>query len=100
MHIPIDDRDPLDPELLLRVPCRDDDVPEDAETHRRVAEGMVPWWAHERETTDLDCADRAPCSKPGCLPRRRLADRVVVEPALLRERGDPRHVIRVVDAPD
>ena len=77
------------PELRLRVARRDDDVVEDAEAHRAVVEGVVPRRAHEREPTDLDRADRAPRREPGRLLGRRLADRVAVEPALLRERCDP-----------
>ena len=100
MHVPVDDRDTLDAELRLRVTCRDDGVGEDAEAHRPIGERVVARRPHEREAAHLDGAHGAPCREPCRLPGGRLADRVAVEPALVREGRDAGDVVGVVGALD
>ena len=100
VHVPVDDRDPLQAELGLGVARGDDDVAEDAEAHRAVLEGVVPWWPDEREAAELDRPDRAAGRKPRRLVGRGLTDRVPVEPALVLDRLDPVDVRGVVHAFD
>jgi hypothetical protein len=48
VHVPVDDRDPLDAQRLTGVRHRDRDVVEDAEAHARVGDGVVSAGVHER----------------------------------------------------
>jgi hypothetical protein len=49
MDVEVDDRDPLEPEALLRGPRGNRGVVEHAEPHRAPGEGMVARRADERE---------------------------------------------------
>ncbi len=42
VHVPVHDQDALQPVDLLGVPGRNDDIVEDAETHRPVLDAVVP----------------------------------------------------------
>ncbi len=54
VHVVVDDRDPREPELRLRVARRDRHVVEHAEPHRLVGERVVAGRANEREAAAID----------------------------------------------
>ena len=98
MHIPVHDRDTLDPEHRPGVTGGDGDVPEHAEAHCAIWQRMVTRWPDEREAASLGRHDGAPCGKPRRLERRRAGRRVAVEPRLGIEHVDGLDVRRVVHA--
>ncbi len=88
VDVPVDDRDPFDPELHLRVAGGDSCVAEDAEPHRVRRHRVVAGRADECEAAELDGADGAAGGETGGLPRGRAAERVAVEPELLPQARD------------
>ena len=100
VDVPIDDRDPLDPQRVLGVTRCDRDVAEQAEPHRAVSEGVVPGWTGEREATRLHGLDRAARGEQRRLERGGIGDRVAVEPHRLLECGDALDVGGVVHTLD
>ena len=79
VHVEVDDRHPLEPELLLRVARRDRDVVDEAEAHRAVGQRVVAGRPHEREPAAVDRFERDPGRQRRRFPRGLRADRVRVE---------------------
>ncbi len=80
MHVPVDDRDALEPELALGDARRDGDVVEDAEAHRAAGERVMAGRPHEREPSAQRRLDRGARRERRRLVRRLGAERVAVEP--------------------
>ena len=98
VHVVVDDRDPREPELRLRVARRDRHVVEHAEAHRAVGEGVVAGRADQREAAAIDCLQGDPGREHGGLPGRLGRDRVVVEEQRQLDRLQEREVIGRVHA--
>jgi len=79
VDVPIEDRDPADAQLFLRVARRHDDVVEEAEAHRPVGERMVTGRANEREPAAVDGVERDARRERRRLPRGLRGDRVRIE---------------------
>jgi hypothetical protein len=79
MDIEVDDRDPLQAELLLRVPRRDGDVVQEAEAHRAAGESVMPGRPDERESASVDGFERDPGRERRRPPGRLRGDGVRVE---------------------
>ncbi len=58
VHVPVDDRDALEPELGLRPACADRDRVEQAEAHRAAVLGVVTGRPGDGETAALNRVDR------------------------------------------
>ncbi len=84
VDVPVDDRDPLDLEVLLRPPCGDRRRAEQAEAHRVVVLRVVAGGTRQRESARPRRVDRRARREQGRLERRARADRVGVEQAFGR----------------
>ena len=84
VHVPVDDRNALDPEVLLRPTCGDRDRVEQAEAHRTIALGVVTWRPRQGEAASSRRLDRRACGEQRGLERRPRADRVAVDQAFGR----------------
>ena len=84
VHVPVDDRDALEPELRLREPRGDRDRVEEAEAHRLTAFGVVAGWTGKCEAAAPNRLDRCACGEQGRLEGRLGADRVRVDQAACR----------------
>ena len=79
VDVPVDDRDPLEPELRLRVPRGDRDVVEEAEAHRAARQRMVSRRSHECEAALLGGLDRAARRQQGRFVAGRRRDGVGIQ---------------------
>src|SRR5205814_6698397 len=100
MDVPVEDRDPLEPEGRLRVTGGDRGAVEDAEAHRAARERMVARRPREREASALDRLDGRAGGEESRLEGRLRRDRVHVEPRLGRDRPDTFDVLAGVTALD
>jgi hypothetical protein len=82
----------------LRVPRRDRDVVQQAETHGAAGQRVVPGRAHEREAAALGRLEGAPGRKQRRLPARLGGDRVRIEECWDLERLEPVEVGGLVAA--
>ena len=98
VHVVVDDRDPREPELRLRVARRDRHVVEHAEAHRAVGERVVAGRPDEREAAAIDRLQGDPGREHGSLPRRLGRDGVAVEEERQLDRLQEREVIGRVHA--
>ncbi len=83
VHVPIDDQNASETELVDCVTRRDGDVIEEAEPHRRGMQRMVTRWANQAERPAVfsgnhlfDCVDRRPRRFTGDVIRFRTHDGV------------------------
>ena len=81
MHVPVDDRDAVQPELRLRPAGGDRHVVEEAEPHRPFALGVVAGRPCERESATPHGFDRSAGREQRGLVGRLGAQRVGVDPA-------------------
>ena len=81
MHVPVDDRDAMQPELRLCPACGDRHVVEQAEPHRPFALGVVPRRPGECESAKTYRLDRSAGREQRSLVGRLGAHRVGVDPA-------------------
>ena len=79
VDVPVEDGDPVDPEVDLGETRRDGHVREDAEAHRAARQRVVARRADEREAAALGDRDRAARGEAGGLVGRRRAEGVLVE---------------------
>ena len=79
MHVPVDDRDALEPEARLRPACGHRDRVEEAEAHRPVVLGMVARRACQREAAAAHRLDRGAGGEQRRFQRRLAANRVRVD---------------------
>jgi len=108
MHVPVDDQDPRQALLLLRVTGRDGDVVEQAEAHATLAAGVMPRRPHRAErVADLACGhgiDGAQHTADGGqrrlvrFPRHGRIAGIQVAGRLLATSLDPLDVLRRMDA--
>jgi hypothetical protein len=98
VHVEVDDCDPLEPELRLRVARPDRNVVHQAEAHGTIGEGMVPGRPHECEPAAVDRLDRDPGSERRRIPRGLRGDGIGVELDGTVERPEEREVRFGVDA--
>ena len=100
VNVPVDDRDPLEPELGLRVARRDRHVVEQAEAHRSARQRVVAGRADEREPAALRRVDRAARCEQRRFPARLRRDGIRVEQRPDLDRLEPVEVRRLVAAFD
>ncbi len=79
VDVPVDDRDPPDAELGLRVSGRDRDVVEEAEAHRPVRGRVVARRPYEGEPVAADRFDRGAGCEQGRLVGRIRSHRVRID---------------------
>ena len=58
VDIPIDDQDPMQAVLVSRIVCGDGNISEEAESHRAIANGVVPGRPHRAEAARMNARYR------------------------------------------
>ena len=100
VDVPVDDRDPPDTELGLRVTGRDCDVVEEAEAHRPVRRRVVPRRPYQREPIAADRFDRGAGREHRRLVCRVRSNRVRVDERRPGDSADELEQLRTVASKD
>jgi hypothetical protein len=100
VHVPVDDRNSLDPELRLRPARRHRDAVEDAKAHRAPGKRVVPRRPCERKAAPASRLERGTGGEQRSLEGRLAGNRVRVEPGRLGDRPHELDVVRRVAALD
>jgi hypothetical protein len=107
MNIPVHYEDALRSMFRPRMMSGDRDVAEKTETHGPVVQRMMPWRANSYEAakiaageSPIDCFQRAPGSRPACVPGSLTGNCVCVEPsaALSGNLPDALDILRTMNA--
>ena len=98
VDVPVQDRNPLQTELGLRIARGDDDVVDEAEPHGALGERVMAGWTDEREATAVDGLERHPDRERHRLPGRSRGDRVGIQVRDVVERLDALEVLGLVRA--